>query len=277
MDLTAEAIQEIVRLAKPQVVIPNSNIPVALIPEGYELRTVPEAIHNEYAEGPHKLEATRTFYAPESFSTYFKTYADSDSIVLASPTRLTVNAIIDYHQASPGEGNYQRWQRHTATLVMQKSEQLKAWIANSGKLMNQVDFAEFLQENAADVSQPSVSEMLTIARDLRATVGMTAVSNFNQQTGEVELSFKNEVNASAGLRTQKIEIPERFFLNIPLFANDEPRPVICDFRYRAGQEMKLFYKLYQIDRMLEQRFKTVIDSLNEAIIQIATMPILIGE
>ncbi len=279
MDLTAPAIEKLERLiaanANTVLNIPGGNVPVVLAPNGYEAKLLPQAVYNEYAEQPHKLEATRSFFHSASFMEYFNRFAGEDSIILANPEKFTLRAVLDYHIAAPEGDHVPQWQRHVATLEMRQSEQLKAWIKNDGVLMSQAEFAEFLQENAGDLQRPSASEMLTIARDLRATVGMTAVSNFNQQTGEVELTFKNEVSATAGVRTAKVEIPDRFELSIPLFANDKPSPVIAQFRFRAGQEMKLMYKLYQLNRMLEQRFSALVDEIQTGVKK-AELPILIG-
>jgi uncharacterized protein YfdQ (DUF2303 family) len=278
MELTAPAIERLERLiaaGSTVLEIPGSNIPVILAPHGYEAKLLPQAVHNEYAEQPHKLESHRKFYSSASFVEYFNRFATRDSIILANPETFTLRAVLDYHIAEVEGDHTPQWERHVATLEMKQSAQIKAWIGKDGVLMSQSDFAEFLQENAADLQHPSVSEMLTIARDLRAYVGMTAVSNFNQQTGEVELTFKNEVSATAGVRTAKVEIPDRFELSVPLFANDKPSPVIAQFRFRAGQEMKLMYKLYQVNRMLEQRFEALVAEIQGAV-KTAELPILIG-
>lgn len=275
MDLSAEAIQQIRDLCATKhggvLSVPGGNVPVAVLPEGYTATALPSVIYNEYADNPHKLEASRVMYSAPSFTAYFNRFATAESIILADPKNFTLSAILDYHSKEL----IPEWCRHRAKLEMRTSAQLTAWLSNDGKLMGQSEFAEFLQENAGDLERPSASEMLTIARDLRATVGMSAVSNFNQQTGEVEFSYKNEVSASAGVKTQKIEIPERFELRLPLFANDAPSYVVAQFRYRAGQEMKLMYKLYQVQRLLEERFSGIVGEIQGAITT-AELPILIG-
>lgn len=280
MGLNRDAIDKILELGYVKsgnvLTVPGSNLPVALVPPGYTAQILTSAIHNEFSEIPAKLEAHRHFRSASSFVEYFKQFADKNSIILADPDSFTLKAIFDYHIAEPDRDHTQRWQRHTALLTLSKSQQLETWLSNNGKLLPQMEFAEFLQENASDIEKPSAGEMLTISRDLRATIGMTAVSNFNQQTGEVELTFKNEVSASAGLRTSKVEIPERFYLRLPLFANDEPSGLIADFRFRAGQEMKLMYKLYQVERLMQQRFAALVEQVNEATAEHCDLPILIG-
>ena len=207
-----------------------------------------------------------------SFIDLVNRHKDSDSVIFAKTDwpdpKLT--AVIDYHKA--GEDHEARHGAHRIVYTFPLTDAFKVWVGFNGKAMKQADFAEFMEEHAAELSAPdqyeintfeksfkerfgTPAEILDLSRHLEVNVGAKMKSAVRNASGERQMVFETEHTNASG---QPIDIPGIFIVSVaPFLAGDSEPEVVripARLRYRAGGgEVMWFYQLYRWEDFLRER------------------------
>lgn len=195
-----------------------------------------------------------------SFATYWSKHADSDSEVYASRENRSVTAVLDANKADGA-----RWGQHRLTMQLQYSTAWKAWTAVDGTPMPQEAFAEFLEDNRADIVEPAAAEMLEIASSLSASTKAEFQSGITLSNGQRKLSWVEDTSARAGTRGD-LTIPTEIRLGIRVFEGAEfAEPVIARFRYRINNgKLSLHFKLDRPADVISAAFEAAVNELADA-------------
>ena len=102
-------------------------------------------------------------------------------------------------EGGPGWGDFR------VEIVFRLTPQWKKWKHIDGKMLPQVTFAEFIEENIGDIVSPSGADMLEIAQDLSAKRSVDFKSNVRLADGR--LQFQNIENIEAQVGPGQIGIP----------------------------------------------------------------------
>lgn len=252
-NLTEQAIQKISDMSRlgmgPQYV-KDGNVPYVLVPEGTRAVPMPELVYNEHAATPERIRGNITVLDPGSFTQYYTLFNDPNSRVFADETTLKVLAVLDYHGA--GEGT-PRWGQHRLTLGLRLPEEWKSWAGHSNKQMTQQGFAEFLEQNALDVTKPSPAEMMEIASDLQATTEVEFGSGLRQADGQVRFKYTEVVKATVG--GGEVKVPERFTIQIPAFVGGDRVPMDALLRFRVKEgKLTFWYTLVRPEEVIRNAF-----------------------
>ena len=165
MDLTGDFVQELAALVpQPKQLDLGDGITRILKPDGSTAHVVP-ADQLETAERPHRIKQTIAVRDCKSFLDYWKLYSDSDSRAFADRDKSLISAVLDYHQT--GEPQSPRWGSHRLMLTLRFTEEWKTWTGKNGVKMTQAEFAEFLEDNALDIIEPSSATMVECASTLQ--------------------------------------------------------------------------------------------------------------
>ncbi len=191
----------------------------------------------------------------------FQQYLDKHGLtgeteVVASVTQGMFHAVID-----AGDDAEAGWGDHSITLKLAKSPEWQRWAGRSGQLVTQSDFAEFIEDNAKDIAEPSSAEILEIAQSLQVKRGVEFESGTRLADGNVQFGYRETTTASAG-NVGQLEIPEKITLALRPFKCGDPYKVNAIFRYRLqGSQLTLGFKLQDPDKVLEDAFNTVADQV----------------
>lgn len=211
-----------------------------IVPKSSDLR----ALAREKLLVPRFLCALPTFYDTKAFIDYFNRFKDQHSVIFYTSDGQFV-AVLDYHGPSaPRHGD------HIAILKLKRSPEWDLWAAKSESSMSQVEFAEFIQDNARDILIPGPAEMLEVATGLQATVGATFRSAINQSNGTTQLNWDEQVDGT--VRGTGKAIPTQFQVALRPFMGTERYPIDCMLRYRVqGGSLKLHYKALHMSPITE--------------------------
>lgn len=260
VNLDKSALDAAVKLGQ-QIAVPNTDekIHFAAVPQGTELKSLAGFQYPQGVPPDHILQTVQLRDA-KSFCSYYGHFSDHRSRIFAEPTAQSFLAVFDYH--GPGADSKAEFLHHRAAFAMLLDERWKIWAAKSEKIFNQVDFAEFIEDNNADISDPSGARMLEVARDLKASSSGSFESKVTPKSGQVQLKFTENIEGKVG--TGNVEIPEFFKLSIPVFYGEQPVTVSCRLRYRiSAGNLTFYYKLYRQSEILNDAFNNAVAAIEE--------------
>ena len=198
----------------------------------------------QYPDGrrPERINQHPKFQDQASFTAYINTYKDDRTRVLADVNANSFLALIDYHGA--GSDRLPEFVSHRAGFTLSLSEQWKLWMAQNDKLIPQAEFAEFLEDNRADIVDPDSATLLEIAKDLQAKSDVNFSSKVNSSNGAAVLQFEETIKTT--VTTGRIEMPESFTIRIPVFYGEAAVEIPARLRFRISDgKLKFQYKLYR--------------------------------
>lgn len=224
------------------------------------------------AKPPLERVGTAIVTTLSSFIELVNRHKDDGSVIFAKTSWPAPNltAVIDYHTA--GETKVARRGKHRIAYPFPLTDEFKVWVAGHGKPFKQGDFAEFMEEHAAELASPNQyeintfepmfkerfgtpAEILDLSRHLEVNVGAKMKSAVRNASGERQMVFETEHTGANG---QPIDIPGIFIVSVaPFLAGDAEPEVVripARLRYRAsGGEVVWFYQLYRWEFFLRER------------------------
>lgn len=249
-DKTVETLVNIGRVGMGPQAVPGGNVPYVIIPEGFKYQPVPDLIYNDHADKPERIKGNVTVLEPGSFIEYHRLFSDENSRVFADETTLKVLAVLDYHGAKEGAP---RWGQHRLTLSLRQSEEWKRWTGSNNRHMDQQNFAEFLEQNSLDVTQPAPAAMMEIASDLHATTDVEFGSGLRQSDGQVRFKYTETLKTSVG--SGQVDVPDRFTIQIPAFIGGDRVPMDALLRFRVKEgKLTFWYTLVRPEEVIRTAF-----------------------
>ncbi len=216
------------------------------------------SLEREKLAAPRFLAATPTIHDTKAFIDYVNDFKDSGTRLFYNQEGVFV-AVLDYHLHKDVR---QRHGDHLAVLKLKRSPEWLAWACKSESAMTQVEFAEFLEDNARDILTPGPVEMLEIATNLHATVGATFRSAVNQSNGTFQLNWDEQINGTVH-GTGKA-IPTQFQVAVRPFMGCERYPVDCRLRYRvSGAMLRMHFKALHLDPITEAALEGLVGRIRD--------------
>jgi uncharacterized protein YfdQ (DUF2303 family) len=223
---------------------------------------------DKWRDAPKRKTGTVVVRDVESFDSYIGKHGDDDSEIYADRAKLNLTAVLDAHeQGGP------RWGQHRLVLQLRHSDAFDAWMRLSGQLLAQTAFAEFLEDHRSAIMNPPAAELLELAQNFQATTKVSFKSGSLLKSGERQLQYVEETEASAGKRGD-ITIPDHFELALAVFDGaTEAEPVTARLRYRIEDgRLRIGYILDQIGDVVAAAFESVVHAVATRV----TVPILRG-
>ncbi|MGY6704914.1 DUF2303 family protein [Roseinatronobacter sp.] len=256
---TLETVLKAARIASPVVTLAHGQT-VAFVPDDFSL----EDISDPHRLPPHIRQAV-TVDDADSLIAYINRFSDDRSVIIADLDALSITAVLDWHsqnQVPEDIGMTLEAQpcSHKAALKLRNSEEFARWAAMEGVLHSQMEFAEFLDENSADIIDPNPAVMIEIARDLEATQGVAFKSGVRLQTGERSFTYETETHVKSDL-----VVPQRFTLSFPLFFGESPTEIEASFRFRPQSDgLKLGFVWRRVEYVRQAKFREMAFRVAEA-------------
>lgn len=272
----ADAVARIVRNhIRPEVVTVKGqkgcpDTEVLVLPDGHgglKAHSVKPFL-DPYRDKPERRNGTAKLTDLDSLIGHVTRFKDAGSALFAIDNRdaPAIVAVIDYHPE--GAESDPRFGTHRARYDFPISDEWEAWRGVDGRALNQIDFAEFLEDRIVDVMAPpqfltasnapedepdedadkrlldlvskiggkvcGPSRLMELAKGLRIHDQQTVKEAVNTTTGEVQIQFEAEHRDDNG---KPIQVPNLFLLAIPVFRTGALYrvPVRLRYRLRAGR------------------------------------------
>lgn len=214
---------------------------------------------DQYADSPRHITAARVVGDAESFVRYVEKHViDGHTEVYADTPASAVIAVLDSHDA--GQGG---WQKHTARLELRHTKSWEAWTKVDGKLLDQTDFAEFIEQQALDVRSPETAVLIELAQSFQAKTSVDFEGGERLDSGQVRLNYKETVTARAGQKGH-IEIPTELELLLRPYIGGPVYVVVARFRYRLrGSQLGLGVVLQRPQEILDAAFADIVTEIRD--------------
>lgn len=182
----------------------------------------------------------------------------------------TIHAVINAHSGhlsdgepvlshdDDGQTGRAGWGDHTITLALRHSDDWTDWTESDGKMLPQVEFAEFLEDHQPNLGRPTAAEMLELAQTFRSTSNVEFNSSKRMASGETTLAYAETVDAKAGKKGD-LAIPDTIAIAMPVYDQGKVYPLTARLRYRInGGNLLLGYKLDRPKDVLQIAFDEVV-------------------
>jgi uncharacterized protein YfdQ (DUF2303 family) len=275
VSIDRSAIQELTALGvaglEPRRV-DNAGKPYAVVPEGWHVQDIETLLpYPTRARGETALHDTDSFCAwvNERKGDHTRIYA------VANPNSgVRFVAVLDdtVQAVDPQWGDWRGVYTPMATPEWQ------IWTAMNGKKGAQRDFAEFIETNVDDVfsgspTEPPGAVLLELASVLQATLKAEFSSATRLSNGATQLRYAETITATGG--NGSLEMPEVFFLGIPVFIGGPTYKIGCRLRYRIdphSHALSIGYDMMRPHKVVETAANDIIGVIREQ----TALPVLMG-
>lgn len=227
-------------------------------PDGRAFLVTPHGAEIKDVSDEHGLKLTRAKYiwqhvtlqTAESLADYVTRFKKADTLLFADIAQSEIAGIIDYH--APSQADHCA---HRATMKLPFSQEWASWTAIHGKLMLQLDFARFIEENAADIAAPSGGDLLDAVRDLQAhrKVNFTRALRTSSDNENFEYTDETEARTKGG-----IELPTKFQLLIPVYFGEAATEVFAFLRWKLDDgNLTLGVVLHRAEHIRQAVFRQI--------------------
>lgn len=276
---TAAAVIAGIEIAGPQPIGDSDRFFTQLLPAGGNVKTIDlEALEDELAPHPRRKTGTVHVQDADSFIAYIEKHRLPGTEVFADMSRMKLVGIINAHsESSPADDveGHAGHADHRVSLELLDTDAWKAWTSKDKTKMEQVAFAEHLEDNAAEVIYPDAATMLEIAQSFQATTAADFKSAQRIDNGTVGFRYEETQTARAG-QVGELEIPSAFTIGVAPFEGADKAEVIARFRYRISNgHLTLSYALLDPTGVKRQAFLDHVDAVRGAL-DLISVPVFQG-
>lgn len=245
--------------------LPNE-VPCLLDPKSDQPIKSIAGLIESYRQFPARIKGVAKVETLNSFIGLVNRHKNENSVIFAQTDfpNPRLEAVIDYHGI-----NHQPFHlQHRVQYNFPITKELKTWLNFDGKPIEQGAFAAFLEDHAAELTEPfeaekkefeplfksrfaTPSEIIELSRALEVRVGQTIKRAENLSSGERVVEFNEEHSDKKG---DKINIPGLFIIQLMAFDGGTSVRIVARLRYRPSKEgITWFYNLYRAEDMLRTR------------------------
>jgi len=260
-NLTDAAVDSITCLAiaatDPTVVVDGQMYAVPDGDGGVTLLTTPAYDRAQGALLPARVARKVTVVDAASLLDYIGRYDWPESLeVWASLEQRRVTAILD-----SVDGN----RDHTAVLSVAQSREWIEWARIDGKLLDQVTFAQFIEDHLSTIGAPDGAKLLDICQTLEAHTEVAFKMQNLLPNGARVFRWEETIEGKAGEKGD-LPIPAELVLVLRPFMGSEPVEITAKFRYRINSGgLTLGVHLIEPDVALETAFASVVATVQAGI------------
>lgn len=253
------------KIVKVEDLAKKGSMPGCFIPADLSYLDLTEYLRKN-AEEPHRKMIDISFSDAVSFILYVKEQKSSTTRIFAvlalgtTGASPSFNAILDFQGT---EASATSWMTHEATLMLELTPEMQRWLDAQAVKFDQLHFAEFLEDNLSDITDPRAADVLEVVHNLHAKKDVQFRSALRQETGDVKFLFEETTESSGAGPKGDMEIPTRFRIEVAPFVGSDIEVIEARFKYRihAGQ-LVFSYKLLQVEKLLEASVRAISEKIH---------------
>lgn len=230
------------------------------VPAGGSVRIVDRDL-DEYRARPRRKRGGFVVHDADSFIGYLKKHGVTETEVWADVRTQRVVAVVNAHDGladadstAVDADEHAGWSDHRLELILHKTPAWLAWERYDRKWLDQLGFAEHVEERSVDVVEPAAAELLEVAQTFTAKRNVNFESSQRLSTGVVTLEYRESDEVKAGKKGQ-LQFPEQIKLGLVPFEGGARFGVTARLRYRiVDGVLKIGYVLDRPEDVLRTAF-----------------------
>lgn len=259
---TAETIADLtLKGLEAQVITSKDGREFLIVPEGMTKHDIVDEFGLKRTM-PAYLQQSVTLQTVDSLVDYTNRFKGADTVLFADILASRIVAVLDFHTAAAKDKPPEvRRGTHRADMQLPFSEEWKLWSAIDKHLKGQLEFARFVEENAADIVAPPAGDLLDAVRDLQAhrKVNFIKAVRTQSENENFEYSEENEAKTRGG-----IEIPTQFQLKIPVYFGEPTTELFAFLRWKLDEgALTLGIALHRAEHVRQAVFKQIVLAVGE--------------
>ena len=234
----------------------------AIVPKDFALQDISKAVEAMQAT-PRRKRGTVQLKSLDSLLAYCTDQDEADDpasnhgYIYADPDTRRITAVFNDQRSNEG------WRDHRAEFKAEYTPEFSKWVSNDKKQFTQSEFAEFIEDNLVDITEPAAQALLDVATTIQAKTDINFSSAKRLQNGQVQLQYTENIDARAGANGA-LEIPKEFALGLRIFKNGEGYKIKARLKYRLHSgTIKFWYELDRVERAIEDAFGGYVDIARE--------------
>jgi uncharacterized protein YfdQ (DUF2303 family) len=233
-----------------------------MVPPGHSAKDITELVEKAQPH-PNRPRGTVKLQDIDSLLIYCadQTAASDASkygYIYANANTRDIVAVFNDHRAGPAG-----WRDHRAEFKAEFTPEFDKWFNRNKQTMEQGAFAEFIEDNMADITEPAATVMLEMATTIQAKTDINFSSSKRLDNGQVQLGYTENIDARAGANGA-LAIPKVFNLGMRVFKNGEGYKLQARLKFRLnGGSVKFWYELDRPERVIEAAFSGYVETLRE--------------
>lgn len=232
---------------------------VLTLPEGYKVEDITSLVEKTQPARNRAQGVVHLGDVPSLLAYCADQVAQERGYIYADPDSRTITAVFNDQRSTLFNG----WRDHRAVFAATFTPEFKKWLEHSGKQMSQQDFAEFIEDNYADLNGDDGQTLLNVATTIQAATGINFSSARRLQDGQTQLTYNEVIDAKAG-SDGALKIPQTFTLGLRIFKNGDGYKLAARLKYRlAGGGVKFWYELDRPERAVEDAFTGYVENVRE--------------
>lgn len=255
------------------VVKASDNREFLVIPSGFTEKEVSDAYGLKLAK-PRYIKQTVTIETADSLVDYVNRFKVEETMLFAEISSNRIVALIDYHASSSADVAIEHRADHVAHRVKMElpfSEEWQLWTKISGRLMPQLEFARFIEENGADIRAPDAAELLEAVRDLQAHRKVNFIKAVRTSSDNETFEYQDETKATT---KGGIELPTKFKLGIPVYFGEGDTELFAFLRWKVDEgALTLGIQLHRVEHVRQAVFKQIVNDVASR----AACPVVFGK
>lgn len=205
-----------------------------------------------------RVVAVRKANTAEAFVKLVQQTAGGEAAIFADVDQLAFGAVVDW---STGEKPTR--EEHRIVFKPEPDPGWVEWGQMHDKPVEQIAFADFLEEHLDSIVDPPGADLLELVQDIKGHKNVTFQSAHRLATGETKIQFVEDVATRSA--HGDLTIPATITIQTPIFRGTAPVTIDAFLRYRITTDGKLVFTV-----KLKNMHDIVPDAFDELRLVIAT-------
>lgn len=220
-----------------------------IVPDGYQAKQVD---FEEFRLAPVRNKGSVVLATVEAFLLFVvRELLPETTVCFAYQDKGQFEAVFNYSAGGDSPG----WSDRKAILNLKRTTSWERWMKSNKAQMDQLAFADFIEENLQDISEPAAADIIEMIQQLKVHRKAEFVSVVDPKTGFTNLSFNEQVSGET--LKGNIEFCGKFVLGLTPYRGSSKYKVEASLRFNINDQnkLKVFYSLINADIVEEHAFE----------------------
>lgn len=215
---------------------------------------------------PTRIKRQVALLEAESFSAYVNNFKNDDTVIFVEVGEQGADfkAVLDYHSGAPELTPH--YCEHVAEFSTIQTPEWRTWLEANRRVMTQVQFATWLEDNAALFKEPTGAALLELVRTLEGKSDVRFNSAIRLDSGANKLQYDEDVTLKGAATTSAgaVELPAVISAAIQPFQGAPHYEVRARLKYRIeGRKLALWFETIAMHTIIRDSILLVVKDVAE--------------